>query len=125
MWSAVVGLEDCAPSVKIRDNCQAVAFQFLLPATVKNVCINAIAFYGCVSYYCLWSASILSASRPPSLLLTRGSRERALLVPYSSHIFPFVCFISVFLDVEAAGAAEDLGSRAPRPGSWCRARRLR
>ena len=91
----------------------------------KNVCINAIAFYGCVSYYCPWSASILSASRPPSLLLTRGSRERALFVPYSSHIFPFVCFISVFLDVEAAGTAEDLGSCAPRPGSWRWNRRLR
>ena len=87
----------------------------------KNVCINAIAFYGCVSYYCPWSASILSASRLPSLLLTRGSRERALFVPYSSRIFPFVCFISVFFDVEAAEAAEDLGSCAPRPGSWGRA----
>ena len=110
--------------VKIKENYQATALQFLTPTTVKNVCINAIAFYGCVSYYCPWSASILSASRPPSLLLTRGSRERALFVPYSSHIFPLVCFISVFLDVEAAGAAEDLGSRAPRPGSWRRARRL-
>ena len=124
MQPAVVGLKDCALNVKIRDNCQAVVLQFLLPVTVKNVCINPIAFYGCVSYYCPWSASILSASRPPSLLLTRGSRERARFVPYSSHIFLFVCFISVFFDVEAAGAAEDLGSCAPRPGSWRRARRL-
>ena len=121
MCSAVVGLEDCILSVKIRDNCQAVSLQFLFSATVKNVCINPIAFYGRVSYYYPWSASILSASRPPSLLLTRGSRERALFVPYFSHTFPFVCFISVFPDVEAAGAAEDLGSCAPRPGSWGRA----
>ena len=125
MWSAVVGLEDCALSVKIRDNCQAVVLQFLLPVTVKNTCINLIAFYGCVSYCCPWSASILSASRPSSLLLTRGSRECARFVPYSSHIFPFVCFISVFFDVEAAGAAEDLGSCAPCSGSWRRARWLR
>ena len=124
MRSAVVGVEVYPIIVTIRDNCQAVSLQFLFSATVKNVCINPIAFYGRVSYYCPWSASILSASRPPSLLLTRGSRERALFVPYFSHIFPLVCFISVFLDVEAAGAAEDLGSRAPRPGSWRRARRL-
>ena len=94
------------------------------PSNSENVCINAIAFYGCVSYYCPWSASILSASRPPSLLLTRGSRERALFAPYFSHIFPLVCFISVFLDAEVAGAAEGLGSRAPHPGSWRRTRRL-
>lgn len=104
--------------VTIRDNCQAFSRQFLFSATVKNVYINAIAFYGGVSYYCSWSASILSASRPPSLLLTRGSRERALFVPYFSHIFPFVCFVSFFPDVEAAGAAEVGGAHAPRPGSW-------
>ena len=87
----------------------------------KNVCINAIAFYGCVSYYCPWSASILSASRLPSLLLTRGSRERALFVPYFSHIFPLPRGVSAFVDAAAPRAAEDLGSCAPRPGSWGRA----
>ena len=121
MRSAVVGVEDCALIVKIRDNWQVVSLQFLFSATVKNVCINVIAFYGCVSYYCPWSASILSASRPPSLRLTRGSRERALFVPYFSHIFPLPRGVSAFVDAAAPRAAEDLGSCAPRPGSWGRA----
>ena len=88
------------------------------------MCINVIAFCGGVSYRCSWSVSILSASRLLSLLATRGFRDHAHVAPYFSHIVPLVCFISVFFDVEAAGAAEDLGSRAPRPGSWRRARRL-
>ena len=89
------------------------------------MCINVIAFCGGVSYRYSWSVSILSASRLPSPLVTRGFREHAHVVPYFSHIVPLVCFISVFLDVEAAGAAEDLGSRAPRPGSWRWNRRVR
>mgnify|MGYP001690510025 CR=1 FL=1 len=96
----------------------AASFSVLL---AKNVHINQIAFCGGVSYRCSRSVSILSASRLLSLLATRGFRDHALCAPYFSHIFPFICFVSVFLDVEAAGAAEVGGAHAPRPGSWGRA----
>ncbi len=63
MWSAV-GVEDCALSCKNKDNCQAVAFQFLLPATVKNV-YQCEAFYGCVSYYCPGVLQFITPSLSP------------------------------------------------------------
>ena len=89
-----------------------------MPVTaVEKLCINEIAFCGCVSYCCLRSGSILSASRPLSLLVTRGFRERAFFAPNSSHVFLFLCCVSVFPDGEASGTAEDDGSRGPCLGS--------
>ena len=76
--------------VKIKNNKEEAGIRFFPVATVGKLCINAIAFCGCVSYYCLRSASILSASRPPSLLVTRGFRERAFFAPNLSRIFPFL-----------------------------------
>lgn len=85
--------------------------------TVTIVCIDAIAIYDSVSNYCLRSASLISASRPPSLLVTRGFRERAFFAPNSSHVFLSLCCVSVFLDGEASGTAEEIGSRGPCLGS--------
>ena len=119
-----VGMTSFLRIVKIKNNKEEAGIRFFPVATVGKLCINAIAFCGCVSYYCLRGASILLASRPPSLLVTRGFREHALFAPNLSRIFPLLCCVSVFSDGEASGTAEDDGSRGPRPGSWCRARRL-
>ena len=117
MRSAVVGLEVYPIIVTIRDNCQAVSLQFLFSATVKNVCINPIAFCGGVSYRCSWSVSILSASRLLSLLATRGFRDHAHVAPYFSHIVLLLGGVSAFLDAAAPRVAEVGGARPPRPGS--------
>jgi len=85
-------------TVKIKNNNEAVRIRILPATAVANLCVNEIAFYGCVSYYCPRSASILSASRTPSLLVTRGFRERALFAPNLSHIVPFLCCVSAFSD---------------------------
>ena len=85
---------------------------------VKFLYINQIAFRGGVSYCCFGSASILSASRLPSLLVTRGFRDHAHVVPYFSYIVPFLCGVSAFVDAAAARAAEGRGARPSCPGSW-------
>ena len=100
----------------------AASFSVLL---AKNVHINQIAFCGGVSYRCLRSASIISASRLPSLLVTRGFREHAHVVPYFSYIVPLLCGVGTFVDAAASGDAEGGGARPPRPGSWHWNRRVR
>ena len=100
----------------------AASFDMLLE---KIVHINQIAFCGGVSYRCFRSVSIISASRLPSLLVTRGFREHAHVVPYFSHIVPLLCGVSVYIDASASGAAEVGGARPPHPGSWRWNRRLR
>ena len=99
-----------------------VSFGVLL---AKIVHINQIAFCGGVSYRCFRSASIISASRLPSLLVTRGFREHAHVVPYFSHIVPLLCGVSAFVDAAAPEDAEGGGARPPHPGSWRWNRRLR
>ncbi len=100
----------------------AASFSVLL---AKNVHINQIAFCGGVSYRCFRSASIISASRLPSLLVTRGFREHAHVVPYFSYIVPLFCGVTAFVDAAALGDAEGGGARPPRPGSWRWNRRVR
>lgn len=99
-----------------------VSFSVLL---AKIVHINQIAFCGGVSYRFFRSASIISASRLPSLLVTRGFREHAHVVPYFSHIVPLLCGVSAFVDAAAPEDAEGGGARPPHPGSWRWNRRLR
>ena len=89
------------------------------------LCIDPIAFCGGVSYRCFRSASILLASRLPSLLVTRGFREHAHFALYFFQISPRLYGDSFFFDVAASEDGGEVGVCGSGHGGLRRSGRVR